>query len=183
MLYTNKNKKYGQVLVIILGNRKTLNESITMKRILIIITLVILPFYVFGQYIKHKSPVPHINYNDNINLPLTPKERIFIEEVYGEYTNQYIYDNPNRLKEIKNILRNRVFIEEYANKDLSSLKKLSEISLLNSFNNKLNRDYNIDVENFNPLKYNFNFYSIDNIKYYRIDNTQYLITIMPQHTK
>lgn len=130
----------------------------------------------------NQKPLAKVDFSENINSPLTPKERTFITEVYGEYAEKYVFSNPNRLKDIKHILRNRVEVNEHPNKDLSSLKKLSSVPLLTAFNANISRDASINASNFNPLKYQFNFFSRETqTKYYRVDNTQLLISILPQH--
>ena len=105
-----------------------------------------------------------------------------INEVYDEYAQQFILDNPNKLKSIKNILRNRVKIYEEKVKDLSSLKKLSQVSLFKTFNDKLERDIVFNPNTFNPLKYDFNYNSREKTKRYRVDNTNYLIVIRSQYS-
>jgi len=151
-----------------------------MNKLVTLLLVLTLPICVFGQHKNQKQPLPLANYDDNVQLPLTPKEHAQIIEVYRGFADKYVFDNSNRLKEIKNILRNRVQIRKYENKDLSSIRNLSEIAIIDP---NIVMDTNIDAENLNPLKYNFNFYSRDRIKYFRIDNTQYLITILPQHTR
>lgn len=120
--------------------------------------------------------------DDNTETPLTTKERAFIDEVYGDYAQKLFYSNEQRLKYVKQILRNRVTINYYENKDLSSLKPLSQVPLVDGMNQNLRRDVSYNKNTFNPLKYNFNFFSRqEQSSYYRIDNTQYLITISPSN--
>ena len=91
-------------------------------------------------------------------------------------------NRPQRVKDIKHILRNRVVIQEHPGKDLSSLKPLSSVPLFTNYNKGLTRDSFFDANNFNILKYSFDFYSRSKeTGYYRIDNTNYLISIKPQH--
>ncbi|MFD1063955.1 hypothetical protein ACFQ1Q_11920 [Winogradskyella litorisediminis] len=136
-------------------------------------------FFAFSLNAQRHNPalVKPITYNKNVDAPLTTKEKSFIDEAYGDEAENLVYNIPSRLKEIKNILRNRVVIVTYENKDLSSIQPLSKVSLINA---KLQRDYNFDINSFNPLKYRFNFYSRDNTKYFRVDNKQILIQILPQ---
>jgi hypothetical protein len=129
-----------------------------------------------------QKPLSIVEFSENVNAPLSSKERSYIVEVYGDYAEQYVFSNPNRLKDIKNILRNRVILNEYPRKDLSSFPKLSSVPLLKAFNSNVSRDASINASNFNPLKYQFNFFSRESqIKYYWVDNTQLLISILPQH--
>jgi len=91
-----------------------------------------------------------------------------------------VLNRPQRVKDIKNILRNRVEIVEYKNKDLSSLPALSSVPLFNLYNKALTRDVFVTAENFNVLKYNLPFYGKKRATYH-IDNTAYILTIIPQH--
>lgn len=153
-----------------------------MKLILITSIVTLLSFSGFAQKSQPKEPLPLATYNDNLESPLTAKEKMQIEEVYGNEADKYVYKNSQRLKEIKHILRNRVVVEYYENKDLTSITPLSEVPLLNAINKNMKRDYNFDAENFNPLKYAFHFFSSEKqIIYYRANNTQYLIKILPQY--
>ena len=127
------------------------------------------------------SKVTPITYKDNINIPLNNHEILMINEVYDEYAQQFIFDNPNKLKSIKNTLRNRVRIYEEKIKDLSNLQKLSQVPLFKTFNDKLERDIVFNPNTFNPLKYDFNYNSRDKTKSYRVDNTNYIIVIYSQY--
>lgn len=120
-----------------------------------------------------------VKYKPNVDMPLTVQEKEMIIEVYGaEAAKKYIFDLPQRLKHIKNILRNRVEIVELANKDVSDLTKLSDIPLFDHYQ-KIQRDNYIDKRSFNPLKYEFDFYGKET-QYIRIDNTQNVIIITSQ---
>lgn len=155
-----------------------------MKKILMLVTAVLCTSVMVAQknITKSQKRLTLVNYSENVDKPLTKKERIFIDEVYGEFADDYVYSNQNRLRELKNILRNRVILEEHPNKDLSSLTKLSSVQLLKAFNPSISRDFRISSENFNPLKYQFEFFSRrTDIQYYWVDNTQILISILPQH--
>lgn len=132
---------------------------------------------------KHKQkPLQHVVYNDNVNAPLSTHELSLIKEVYGDHTEEDILSKPQRLKDIKHILRNRVEIVEVSQgKDLSSITNLSTIPLFNPYNQGLTRDAFYNANTFNPLKYQFNFYSREGSKTYRFDNSQVLITIKSQN--
>ena len=123
-----------------------------------------------------------INYGENIKAPLTNKELSCINEVYGDQAEILVLNRPQRVKDIKHILRNRVVIQEHPGKDLSPYKPLSSVPLFNNYNKGLTRDSFFDANNFNVLKYSFDFYSRnENVMTYRIDNTNFLINIKPQH--
>ncbi|MCB0400331.1 MAG: hypothetical protein KDD26_12100 [Winogradskyella sp.] len=152
-----------------------------MKKFLTIFILILLPLCSFGQEKSNKVPLKVIEFKDNVDLPLTAKERLQINEVYGKYAEKYVYSNTFRLKSIKDILRNRVVIEYISKEsDKKDCQKLSEIPLLNSFVSDLERDKTFDPKNFNPLKYNFTFHSRGDTMY-QVDNTNYFITIKSQY--
>lgn len=130
---------------------------------------------------KILSEVTPITYKDNIKTPLNSEELLMITEVYGDYAQQYVFDKPEKLKNVKNILRNRVKIYEENIKDLSDLNKLSQVALFDTFNNKLKRDIPFKPNTFNPLKYDFNYNSRDKSKRYRVDNTNYVIVVYSQY--
>jgi hypothetical protein len=150
-----------------------------MKKLLILLSFFALTTSAFSQ---SEKPLQIVNLGADLDAPLTEKERGYIDEVYGDYANELVYNNPHRLKSFKNILRNRVVINRYDGKNLASMTNLSQVPLVNSINNSLSRDGFFNENNFNPLKYNFGFFSrIESHQYYRVDNIQYVITILPQH--
>lgn len=122
-----------------------------------------------------------VKYHENVNTSLTDKELSQIEEVYGDMTQTLILDNPQRLKDIKHLLRNR--IEIYTEDDLGKQKQtkyLSEVLLFNKYNKDLKRDAEFDLETFNPLKYSLAFFG-KGTYIYRIDNTNYFIQVTSQY--
>ncbi len=136
----------------------------------------------FSQTQQKQKPLQHVVYNDNVNEPLTEHELNLIKEVYGDHAEEDILSKPQRLKDVKHILRNRVeIIEVSQGKDLSSITNLSTIPLFNPYNQGLSRDAFYNASTFNPLKYQFNFYSREGSKTYRFDNSQVLITIKSQN--
>ena len=152
-----------------------------MNKFLTIFVLLLLPLCSSGQEKNNQVPLKVIEFNDNVNLPLTAKERLQIDEVYGEHAEKYIYSNTFRLKSIKDLLRNRIVIEYIAKEsDKKDCQKLSEIPVFKSFVSDLERDKTFDPKNFNPLKYNFAFHARGD-KMYQVDNTNYFITIKSQH--
>lgn len=128
-------------------------------------------------YEKQKS----VTFNENVKNPLTSVELEMITEVYGETTSQNVLNNPIRLKNIKNILRNRVeFIELPGDKQRKSNGLLSEVPLMTYYVSDLKRDAVFNPKTFNPLKYLFNFNS-NNSELYKVDGTNYYIYIKSQH--
>ncbi|MBT8272852.1 MAG: hypothetical protein KJO77_03530 [Bacteroidia bacterium] len=141
----------------------------------------LLALNVNAQDQNNKQPLPLVNYNQNVDAPLKMAERQKLEEVYGDKLHQYVLSKPQRLKSIKNILRNRVEIREISNpQDQKDCELLSEVSLFDYYVPNLKRDAVFNANNFNPLKYNFEFYS-RGAHMYRVDNTNYFIIIKSQH--
>ncbi|WP_296382354.1 hypothetical protein [Winogradskyella sp.] len=152
-----------------------------MKKLYTILIVILMPFCVFGQQTKQKHPVPLAKYNDNVKMPLTINERAQIIEVYGEYADEHVFNIPHRLKAIKHILRNRVVIKLVTDENNKKpCTKLSEVSLFNGFVPDVKRDQSFNSNDFNPLKYNFEFYSRA-AAMYQVDNTNYYIIIKSQY--
>lgn len=122
-----------------------------------------------------------VKYHENVNTSLTKKELSQIQEVYGDMTETLILDHPQRLKDIKHLLRNR--IEIYTVDDLGKQKQtkyLSEVPLFTKYNQNLKRDAEFHLETFNPLKYSLAFFG-KGTYIYRIDNTNYFIQVTSQY--
>ncbi len=155
-----------------------------MKLNLQVLVVFILCVFVYNNAISQnkekQQPLPIVVYDENVNDPLTSLELAKIHEVYGDNAEVYILNRAQRVKDIKNILRNRVRVVDAGTKDLSGLPKLSQVELFNDFIPSVRRDFPFSPENFNPLKYKFNFYS-RNSEIYWVDNTTYYIEIKSQH--
>jgi len=120
-------------------------------------------------------------YPSNVELPLSHDERIKLDNAYGSELKNQILDRPIRVKDIKDILRNRIDIYQENIKDVSTIPLLSNVPIFNIYNHKLNRPV-FNRNNFNPLLYNFNFF-LKTKQIYRVDNTNYLIVIKPRELK
>ena len=120
-------------------------------------------------------------YPSNVELPLSHDERIKLDNAYGSELKNQILDRPIRVKDIKDILRNRVDIYQENVKDVSTIPLLSNVPTFNIYNHKLKRPI-FKRNDFNPLLYNFNFFSKTR-QIYRVDNTNYLIVIKPRELK
>ena len=120
-------------------------------------------------------------YPSNVELPLSHDERIKLDNAYGSELKNQILERPVRLKDIKDILRNRVFIYKENIKNLSKTPLLSNVPVFDIYNHKLKRPV-FKRNDFNPLLYNFNFFSKTK-QIYRVDNTNYLIVIKPRELK
>ena len=155
-----------------------------MKRLLPFIALAICSFVSLNGHAQStkKRPLPLVQYNSNVNNPLTSSEMNMLREVYGESLEKEILNRPQRLKDTKNILRNRVEVVELAPKDQKTCTLLSQVPLFNVFVSSLERDGHFNKATFNPLKYNFNFYG-RGTQMYRVDNTNFFILIKSQHDR
>lgn len=102
-----------------------------------------------------------------------PKTIQFSTEVFKDcmqYTQQqYLMEYSKQISQVS--------IIELPENKRQSLPFLSQVPLKNKCNSQLVRDeLNFDNQNFNPLKYFFNFYS-ENDQYIQVDNTSYVILI------
>ena len=155
-----------------------------MKRNILCLIVVLLTCSVYNTSAQsqRKQPLQLVTYNDNVKAPLSAKELSFIKEVYADKYVEYVANNPQKLKDLKNLLRNRIVIKQLpslvANK--GKYKVLSEAGLFNSYNTNLKFDINYNKKTFNVLKYNLEFFGRGS-RLYRIDNTDYFIFIKSQH--
>lgn len=144
---------------------------------LILVGTLLISTSLFSQSRKYKT----VSYKENVNAPLSSAELALINEVYGETANENVLDIPQRLKDIKNILRNRVEIKDVPKlSDQKPCTLLSEVSLMDYYVSSLQRDTSFNTQSFNPLKYLFNYNSYGT-HMYRVDNTNYFIIIKSQH--
>lgn len=118
------------------------------------------------------------NINNSFSQQINPK----ITEVYGEKTQEVFQNDPERLSLLTDLLDNRIKLIESPIVGEDKYIKLSSVPLLNKYNPNLTRDAVFDINTFNPLKYNLNFFTTE-IQIYRIDNTDYLIVIDSQKQK
>ena len=102
-------------------------------------------------------------------------EQQFIDEVFG--TN--ITKDSQHFKNLLILLRERVEFKNQPFEKIEKYQKLSSIQLFNKYNESLKRDLEFNIETFNVLKYDLNFFS-SHRKVYRIDNTDWLIIINPK---
>ena len=105
-----------------------------------------------------------------------------IQEVYADKTQELVISDPVRLAFLNDLLDNRIKIIESPLSNNEKESKLSSVTLLNKYNPSLTRDVTFDPLNFNPLKYNFDFFP-KTASVYRVDNTNYLIVIQAQSLK
>lgn len=103
---------------------------------------------------------------------LHPKTAAFALEVYNEVVD---YQTPAYLVGYSNEIK-RVRVENVGS-SAASYPSLETVGLMNKYNPSLTVDKDgFDPENFNPLKYFFNFYSTE-IQKFRVGNTGYIIIL------
>ncbi|RLJ59810.1 hypothetical protein CLV86_2875 [Lacinutrix venerupis] len=150
-------------------------------------------FYVFALFITigvhnanaqsaNRQPLKLVKYNDNVKSPLTNKELSFIKEVYADKVDAYVLSRPQKVKDLKNLLRNRILIKDMPELigNTDKYKTLSEAGLFNNYNSNLTFDKVYNKDTFNVLKYNLEFFGRGS-RIYRIDNTSLFIVILSQH--
>lgn len=133
---------------------------------------------VSAQSFFNNSGSRTVVFKSNVKMPLNNNEKRMLIEVYGESLKENVLDKPERLKSIKNILRNRVEIYSILNYE-KEYKLLSQVPLFDKYNTLIERKKFKKTE-FNPLKYNFDFYA-KGTQVFRVDNTDYYIVIKSQH--
>ncbi|SEA25492.1 hypothetical protein [Bizionia paragorgiae] len=129
-----------------------------------------------------KQPLALVKYKDNVKAPLTTKELKMLKEVYGNNLEKEVLSRPQRVKDFKNLLRNRVIIKQMPSlvNYPEKYKLLSETGLIKVYNPNLTMDSSYNEDSFNVLKYNLQFFG-KRSSVYRIDNTNYFIHIKSQH--
>ena len=127
-------------------------------------------------------PLEVIQYDSNVSSPFSTAELVQLNEVYGASLDKEILSRPNRVLAMKNLLRNRIVIENRSKpKDQKKCTLLSEVPLFDAFVSTLQRDSVFNPQEFNPLKYAFSFYSRGE-HMYRVDGTDYFIIVKSQHS-
>jgi hypothetical protein len=118
-----------------------------------------------------------VSQSQNLISPITLHEiELKIEEVYGR---SFIENNTTLVQFFNKLLKERItYITQERTSDEKYIK-LSSLSILNKNNSNLRRDSQFIANEFNPLKYNMNFYS-KTTEVYRFDNSDILIVIAPQ---
>jgi hypothetical protein len=154
--------------------------KIQTKLVFIFIISVLASNALFSQTKDFRQPLPLVKYKSNVDAPLTAKELAQIKEVYGDQAEKEILSRPQRVKDIKHLLRNRIEIKLVPGGDLKPCPLLSEVSLFDAYVPTLSRDASFNPQDFNPLKYNFAFYSRA-AALYKVDNTNYYIIIKTQY--
>ncbi|MBB3124708.1 hypothetical protein FHS04_002231 [Mesoflavibacter sabulilitoris] len=156
-----------------------------MRRILLLISFFAIVFTVQNVNAQNnrKLKTQPVKYGDNLEAPFTAKELGMLEEVYQDKLEKYVLSRPQKIKDLKHLLRNRLLITKLPHyNSKSKVTLLSTVGLFNNYNKELKRDQSFDINTFNPLKYNLEFFKVGSA-IYRIDNTQYYIVIKAQNLK
>jgi len=128
-----------------------------------------------------KQALTTVKYRDNVKAPLNSNELRMLKEAYADKLNAYVLSKPQRLKDFKNLLRNRIVVKKITSiSDASKYQTISQAGLFDSYNKNLSFDTSYNPNTFNPLKYNLQFFGRGSAMY-RIDNTDYFIIIKSQH--
>ena len=104
-----------------------------------------------------------------------------IQEVYGSYWNEVIKVDNDRQKVLTDLLENRVEIIDQPFVEGEKYDKLLSVPLFNKYNSQLEKDVQFDLDTFNILKYDLNFFS-SREQVYRIDGTNYIVYIKSTKT-
>ncbi|PSG91769.1 hypothetical protein [Aurantibacter aestuarii] len=153
-------------------------------RKLILISCALVAFCFSNSVLSQtKNKKQELNKLEVLKAPLSEKEKSLIVEAYSlEYLN-LVQKNKSLEIRFKDILRNRVRLTEVVYKEkLDLYPLLSSIGFYTEFNKNLDKDKAFNKENFNVLKYNFNFDSDINYAV-RIDNTNFILRVDSQFKK
>ena len=136
------------------------------KIIRIICVNVLLIFFslnVFGQ--KNTGIEKEINYQDL---------KVLHYEVYKDYEGYPLNEEMRSIYEERLKRTKYCLLEDLENQQI---QKISTLYLFNKVNPSLQMDFSInDIDQLNPLKYSFNYYS-DKDQFYLIDETNFVIII------
>ena len=102
-----------------------------------------------------------------------------IHEVYGELNGDFFKGNNELYNAFVKLLKERVQITEELFNQNEKYVKISSLALLNKYNSLVVHNNFKSVSEFNPLKYQMDFFA-NTVKVYRIDNTDLIIVIDPQ---
>ena len=143
------------------------------------INFIVFWLLITGSLFAQKS-VGIVEFPSEVSAPLTNSERLQLLEVFGDSFNRLVLENPTQLQNLKFLLRSRIKIISTSKVDLAEVPKLSDLELFNHYNKDLQRPKSFDPSNFNPLIYQFQWYSPTQ-QIYHINNTDLLLQIIPQH--
>jgi hypothetical protein len=134
-----------------------------MRIICINVLLIFFSLNVFGQ--KNTGFEKEINYQDL---------KVLHYEVYKDYKGYPLNEEMRSIYEERLKRTKYCLLEDLENQQI---QKISTLYLFNKVNPSLQMDFSInDIDQLNPLKYSFNYYS-DKDLFYLIDETNFVIII------
>jgi len=113
----------------------------------------------------------------DLNSQIPTDQRIV--EVYGDHLEPIRQADPQRFADIEKMLSLRFEIRKLKMEAGEKFPRLSQVPLFNKYNPSLQRDAAFDPTNFNPLKYDLEFFAPTD-KVYRVDGSDYILFIKGQ---
>jgi hypothetical protein len=138
-----------------------------MKRLKLLLTALLICF------VTSKS----VAQSTNLNLSQSQVE-VYIAEVYGE---GFVNNNPTLVDAFKVLLNDRISFQQIPVSEEDKYPLLTGYNLNNKWNSALPNFIpgNFNVQDFNPLRYGFDFFS-GNTQIIRVDGTDYVMIVLPQ---
>ncbi len=102
-----------------------------------------------------------------------------LHEIYGELNGEFFKGNSELYNTFIELLTKRINIVEELYVQNEKYEKISSLNLLNKYNTSISHESFKTVDEFNPLKYQMDFFA-KTTKVYRIDNTNLIVVIDPQ---
>lgn len=124
----------------------------------------------------------YVYFPNNVEEPLTSLEKKKIREAYKNNTS-FVYDNPAMLKNIKDLMRNRIKVfylspqKANGSKAYKNAILLDTVPLYDVYNKNVQHDITYNERTFNVLKYQLDFYPKKR-EIYKLGD--YYITVLPQ---
>lgn len=144
--------------------------------------LLVCLFFVVSGLLSAQQLEGYIYFPNNVDNPLTSLEKRKIREAYKNNTS-FIYSNPIMLKNIKDLMRNRVKVfyltprKASGSKAYKNARLLSTVPLYDVYNKNVQYDITYNDRTFNILKYQLDFYPKKR-EIYKLGD--YYITVLPQ---
>jgi hypothetical protein len=151
------------------------------KLILICIALVALCFS--ENLVAQEDWSLKVKADEKVYTDITEREKDMINEVYGDRAKDLVWNakNNNLKNGLIRLIRERIeIIDSSKFKKQKQTQSLFDKGLASKFNKNLKLDNKIDLKNFNPLKYNLDFFS-NGTYLYKIDGTNSYIQITSQY--
>jgi hypothetical protein len=100
-----------------------------------------------------------------------------INEVFVDKT--YLHQNSSSYyNHLKNAYSNRMYLKFEKKTDDEKFENIQSIAIYNTYNSEVNVSLDIDIKDFNPFKYQLEFFSRSK-KVYRLYDSDYLLVISP----